>query len=43
MSGGDGCSPASARENLAPQYDLVSWALNSFGMPLDEFLPGAPK
>lgn len=23
------------------QYNLVSWALNSFGVPLDEFLPGA--
>jgi hypothetical protein len=21
------------------QYDLVSWALNSFGVPLDDFLP----
>ncbi|MGH8429015.1 MAG: carboxymuconolactone decarboxylase family protein, partial [Solimonas sp.] len=26
------------------QYNLVSWALNSFGVPLDDFLPGArPK
>ena len=25
------------------QYNLVSWALNSFGMPLDDFLPGAKK
>jgi hypothetical protein len=24
-----------------PQYNLVSWALNSFGVPLDDFLPGA--
>lgn len=23
------------------QYNLVSWALNSFGVPLDGFLPGA--
>jgi hypothetical protein len=22
---------------------LVSWALNSFGVPLDDFLPGAQK
>ncbi len=22
------------------QYNLVSWALNSFGVPLDDFLPG---
>jgi 4-carboxymuconolactone decarboxylase len=25
------------------QYNLVSWALNSFGVPLDDFLPGARK
>lgn len=25
------------------QYNLVSWALNSFGVPLDDFLPGAKK
>jgi alkylhydroperoxidase family enzyme len=25
------------------QYNLVSWALNSFGVPLDDFLPGAPR
>ena len=25
------------------QYNLVSWALNSFGVPLDDFLPGAQK
>jgi 4-carboxymuconolactone decarboxylase len=25
------------------QYNLVSWALNSFGVPLDPFLPGAQK
>jgi alkylhydroperoxidase family enzyme len=25
------------------QYNLVSWALNSFGVPLDDFLPGAEK
>ena len=25
------------------QYNLVSWALNSFGVPLDDFLPGASK
>jgi len=25
------------------QYNLVSWALNSFGVPLDEYLPDAPK
>jgi alkylhydroperoxidase family enzyme len=25
------------------QYNLVSWALNSFGVPLDDFLPGAAK
>ena len=23
------------------QYNMVSWALNSFGVPLDDFLPGA--
>jgi len=23
------------------QYNLISWALNSFGVPLDDFLPGA--
>lgn len=23
------------------QYNLVSWVLNSFGVPLDDFLPGA--
>lgn len=23
------------------QYNLVCWALNSFGVPLDDFLPGA--
>ena len=23
------------------QYNLVAWALNSFGVPLDDFLPGA--
>ena len=27
-----------AREE-GPQYNLVSWALNSFGVPLDDFLP----
>jgi hypothetical protein len=26
---------------LDAQYNLVSWALNSFGVPLDDFLPGA--
>ena len=25
------------------QYNLVSWALNSFGVPLDDFLPGGSK
>jgi alkylhydroperoxidase family enzyme len=25
------------------QYNMVSWALNSFGVPLDDFLPGARK
>ena len=25
------------------QYNLVSWALNSFGVPLDDFLPGAGR
>ncbi len=25
----------------AGQYNLVCWALNSFGVPLDDFLPGA--
>ena len=25
------------------QYNLVSWALNSFGVQLDDFLPGAKK
>jgi alkylhydroperoxidase family enzyme len=25
------------------QYNMVSWALNSFGVPLDDFLPGANK
>jgi len=29
-----------ARGNRDPQYNLVSWALNSFGVPLDDFLPG---
>jgi hypothetical protein len=24
-------------------YNLVSWALNSFGVPPDDFLPGARK
>src|SRR5688572_22809199 len=23
------------------QYNMASWALNSFGVPLDDFLPGA--
>jgi 4-carboxymuconolactone decarboxylase len=25
------------------QYNLVSWALNSLGVPLDDYLPGARK
>ncbi len=25
------------------QYNLVSWALNSFGVPLDDFLPAATR
>jgi len=25
------------------QYNLVSWALNSFGVPLDDYLPGAKR
>jgi 4-carboxymuconolactone decarboxylase len=25
------------------QYNMVSWALNSFGVPLDDYLPGAQK
>ena len=25
------------------QYNMVSWALNSFGVPLDDYLPGARK
>ena len=25
------------------QYNLVSWALNSFGVPLDDFLPAAAR
>jgi 4-carboxymuconolactone decarboxylase len=25
------------------QYNLVSWALNSFGVPLDDWLPGAKQ
>jgi 4-carboxymuconolactone decarboxylase len=25
------------------QYNLVSWALNSLGVPLDEYLPGSKK
>jgi 4-carboxymuconolactone decarboxylase len=25
------------------QYNMVSWALNSFGVPLDDFLPGAKR
>lgn len=25
------------------QYNLVSWALNSMGVPLDDYLPGAKK
>jgi hypothetical protein len=33
----------SARGNPDRQYNLVSWALNSFGVPLDDFLPGAEK
>jgi len=33
----------SARGNLGRQYNMVSWALNSFGVPLDDFLPGAKK
>jgi len=32
-----------ARENLDSQYNLVSRAPNSFGVPLDDFLPGAKK
>ena len=27
----------------AGQYNLVCWALNSFGVPLADFLPGAPR
>jgi hypothetical protein len=30
-----------ARLSTDAQYNLVSWALNSFGVPLDDFLPGA--
>ena len=26
-------------EKRDPQYNLVSWALYSFGVPLDDFLP----
>ena len=33
----------SARGNLGRQYNMVSWALNSFGVPLDDFLPGAKR
>ena len=34
---------ALAQGNPEPQYNLVSWALNSFGVPLDDFLPkGGP-
>ena len=25
------------------KYNMVSWALNSFGVPLDDFLPGAKR
>ena len=25
------------------QYNMVSWALNTFGVPLDDFLPGAKR
>ena len=25
------------------QYNLVSWALNSLGVPLDDYLPGSKK
>ena len=25
------------------QYNLVSWALNSLGVPLDDYLPGAQR
>jgi 4-carboxymuconolactone decarboxylase len=25
------------------QYNLLSWALNSFGVPLDDYLPGSGK
>ena len=32
-----------ARGNLDQQYNFFSWALNSFGVPLDDFLPGAKK
>ena len=30
-----------ARAGIWTQYNLVSWALNSFGVPLYDFLPGA--
>jgi hypothetical protein len=31
----------SARASPDRQYNMVSWALNTFGVPLDDFLPGA--
>ena len=30
-----------AKYSTEQMMDLVSWALNSFGVPLDDFLPGA--
>jgi hypothetical protein len=43
---GDNCLTTAADDFINPnptvgQYNLVSWALNSFGVPLDDFLPGA--
>jgi hypothetical protein len=35
------CQKAVERGEPNAQYNLVSWALNSFGVPLDDFLPGA--
>jgi hypothetical protein len=30
---------AQASKNPDRQYNMVSWALNSLGVPLDDFLP----
>jgi hypothetical protein len=53
MPSGDGCSPVSGRQKPSEESrfdqqkrsrrNTISWALNSFGVPLDDFLPGAKK